>query len=144
MVEYKLFHEVTGLTWDINKLIDSVKTKTDDDKKELLRKLDWYIPEGAYLAGSTKRDKAIELINAVATELGVELSEVFVDIDNDGDVDAYDVIDVKEPKEIPAEKSLEEVTEVLIDEPTEEPVDEQAEAPAEELVEDHTDDLQIL
>ena len=96
-VERKLFREVTGLTWDINELIKAVKT--DADKTALLKKLDWYIPEGAYLAGSAKRDKAIELVNAVAKELDVELSEVFVDVDGDGDVDAYDVLDTKEPSE---------------------------------------------
>ena len=112
MAERKLFHEVTGLTWDINKLIENVKT--EDDKKELLRKLDWYIPEGAYLANAEKRDKAIELINTVTTELGIKLSEVFVDVDGDGDVDAYDVIDTKEPAKEPTDdpdKPVEEPTE---------------------------------
>ena len=95
MVDLKLFREVTGLTWDINKLIKAATT--DADKTTLLKKLDWYIPEGAYLAGSAKRNKAVELVNVVAAELNVELSKVFVDVDGDKDVDAYDVIDTKQP-----------------------------------------------
>ena len=94
-VDRELFRKVTGLTWDINEFIAAAETK--DDKKTLLKKLDWYIPEGAYLAGPVKRNAAVALVEAVAAALEVELSEVFVDVDGDGDVDAYDVIDAEEP-----------------------------------------------
>lgn len=129
-VDRELFCKVTGLTWDINALIAAAKT--EDDKKTLLKKLDWYIPEGAYLAGSTKRDKAIELINAVAAALGVELSEVFVDVDGDKDVDAYDVIDTKEPTEAPTTVAPDEKpTEAPTVEPTEDPTPDPVKEPAE-------------
>ena len=117
-VDRELFNEVTGLTWDINELIDAAKGDADKSAV-LLKKLDWYIPEGAYLADSTKRNKAIELINAVAEALNVELSKVFVDVDGDGDVDAYDVIDAEEPTEEP--------TEAPTDAPTEDPTPDPAE-----------------
>ena len=144
MVDRKLFCEVTGLTLDINELIDTAKG--DADKSALLlKKLDWYIPEGAYLADSTKRNKAIELINAVSAELDVELSKVFVDVDDDGDVDAYDVIDTKEPTEAPTtEEPTEEPTEAPTEEPTEDPtpdpVEEPTEAPTEEPTEEPKQD----
>ena len=119
-VDRELFCKVTGLTWDINALIAAAKT--EHDKKTLLKKLDWYIPEGAYLAGSAKRNDAVELVEAVATALGVELSKVFVDVDGDKDVDAYDVIDVKEPTEAPTTVAPDEKpTEAPTDEPTEVP-----------------------
>ena len=134
-VDRELFCKVTGLTWDINALIAAAKT--EDDKKTLLKKLDWYIPEGAYLAGSAKRNDAVELVEAVAAALGVELSKVFVDVDGDKDVDAYDVIDVKEPTEAPTTVAPdeEEPTEAPTDEPTKDPhktpVKEKAEATTE-------------
>ena len=130
-VDRELFCKVTGLTWDINALIAAAKT--EDDKKTLLKKLDWYIPEGAYLAGSTKRNDAVELVEAVAAALGVELSKVFVDVDGDKDVDAYDVIDTKEPTVAPTtvapdEKPTEAPTEEPTEDPTPDPVKEPAEA----------------
>ena len=130
-VDRELFCKVTGLTWDINALIAAAKT--EDDKKTLLKKLDWYIPEGAYLAGSTKRNDAVELVEAVAAALNVELSKVFVDVDGDKDVDAYDVIDTKEPTVAPTtvapdEKPTVAPTEEPTEDPTPDPVKEPAEA----------------
>lgn len=130
-VDRELFCKVTGLTWDINALIAAAKT--EDDKKTLLKKLDWYIPEGAYLAGSAKRNDAVELVEGVAAALGVELSKVFVDVDGDKDVDAYDVIDTKEPTVAPTtvapdEKPTEAPTEEPTEDPTPDPVKEPAEA----------------
>lgn len=129
-VDRELFCKVTGLTWDINALIAAAKT--EDDKKTLLKKLDWYIPEGAYLAGSAKRNDAVKLVEAVAAALGVELSKVFVDVDGDKDVDAYDVIDVKEPTEAPTTVAPDEKpTEAPTHEPTEDPTPDPVKEPVE-------------
>lgn len=133
-VDRELFCKVTGLTWDINALIAAAKT--EDDKKTLLKKLDWYIPEGAYLAGSAKRNAAVELVEAVAAALDVELSKVFVDVDGDKDVDAYDVIDVKEPTEAPTTVAPDEKpTEAPTHEPTEDPTPDPVKEPVETTTE---------
>ena len=133
-VDRELFCKVTGLTWDINALIAAAKT--EDDKKTLLKKLDWYIPEGAYLAGSAKRNDAVELVEAVAAALGVELSKVFVDVDGDKDVDAYDVIDVKEPTEAPTTVAPDEKpTEAPTHEPTEDPTTDPVKEPVDTTTE---------
>lgn len=133
-VDRELFCKVTGLTWDINALIAAAKT--EDDKKTLLKKLDWYIPEGAYLAGSAKRNAAVELIEAVAAALDVELSKVFVDVDGDKDVDAYDVIDVKEPTEAPTTVAPDEKpTEAPTHEPTEDPTPDHVKEPVDTTTE---------
>ena len=133
-VDRELFCKVTGLTWDINALIAAAKT--EDDKKTLLKKLDWYIPEGAYLAGSAKRNDAVKLVEAVAAALGVELSKVFVDVDGDKDVDAYDVIDTKEPTEAPTTVAPDEKpTEAPTDEPTEDPTPDPVKEPVDTTTE---------
>ena len=92
----KAFNDLTGLTWDVKALIATATT--DAARKALLKKLVWMIPDGAAAdlkdrqALPEKSDR-IKLVEELATRLNqADLSQVFVDFNEDGDVDAYDVV----------------------------------------------------
>jgi hypothetical protein len=93
----KLFFDVTGLTWDVKALIATATT--DDAKKALLKKLVWLIPDGA--AADLKDREALptktlrlQLVDEFASRLHTDLSQVFVDFNEDDDIDAYDAVTV--------------------------------------------------
>ena len=108
----ELFVKATGLTWNIQTLIDACENI--EAKKALLKKLVWLIPDGA-AADLAAREGAIAVpptktlrivfVEKLAIALGLaeapakpedhaDLSQVFIDLNEDGDVDAYDAVTV--------------------------------------------------
>lgn len=108
----ELFVKATGLTWNIQTLIDACENI--EAKKALLKKLVWLIPDGA-AADLAAREGAIAVpptktlrivfVEKLAIALGLaeapakpedhaDLSQVFIDLNEDSDVDAYDAVTV--------------------------------------------------
>ena len=109
----ELFLKATGLTWDIQSLITACGDNIDA-KKALMKKLVWMIPDGAAadlaaregaLAVPPTKTLRIVFVEKLAIALGLaeapakpedhaDLSQVFIDLNEDGDVDAYDAVTV--------------------------------------------------